>query len=254
MQIGGFGFLQDYDKIRAAGFDFAELDMPELEQLSEKEFLLFRNHVEKCSLPVLNGARILPVKDPLIFVPGFQEATLAPYLEATCKRSAQIGIKKITFGNGKARWRINKYSNEQEIIFIHFLRMLCEIAGENNLEVLIEPLGPKYSNYINTLPEAAAIIERTNMPNLFTMADLRHLVGSEEPFEDITKYKDIIRHIHIDYPLSYPERKWPNIHDDYDYAPFFEQLKDYNETMTVEAEIPEDWVSASIAIQELLTT
>ena len=35
MKLGGFGRIADYDAIRAAGFDYAELDLPELEELSD---------------------------------------------------------------------------------------------------------------------------------------------------------------------------------------------------------------------------
>ena len=34
MKIGGFGRIADYEKIKAAGFDYAELELPEIEELS----------------------------------------------------------------------------------------------------------------------------------------------------------------------------------------------------------------------------
>ena len=253
MIIGGFGFIRDYDEIKDARFDYAQLDMPELEQLSENAFSRFQEHVTESSFAVPTGARILPTTEPLFFVPGFKDISLVPYLKSSCKKSAKIGIKKILFGNGKARWLINDDSIKQEKIFINFLRMLCEIAGENGQEVLIEPLGPKYSNYINTLAEAAVVIDKVDMSNSYTMADLRHLVWSRESFENITKYRDIIHHIHIDYPLSFPERKYPDVNDDYDYAPFFNELKGYNGTLTIEADVPDDWNQAGNKAKELLS-
>ena len=33
MKLGGFGRIGDYTKIKAAGYDYAELDMPEIEAL-----------------------------------------------------------------------------------------------------------------------------------------------------------------------------------------------------------------------------
>ena len=105
----------------------------------------------------------------------------------------------------------------------------------------------------NVLLFAARVIDAANMPNLFVMADLRHFVWSEEPFEDIVRYKDLVRHIHVDYPLSYPERKYPNVRDDYDYAPFFRQLRDYGGRLTIEADIPADWNRAGTDARELLS-
>ena len=138
--------------------------------------------------------------------------------------------------------------------FLPFLRMACDIAGENGQELLMEPLGPKYSNYINTLPEAARVIDAADMPNLFSMADLRHMVWAEEPFEDISRYRAIVHHVHVDYPLSYPERRYPNVRDGYDYAPFFSQLTGYDGTLTIEADFPTDWISAGKDGRELLQT
>lgn len=252
MKLGGFGFIKDYDEIKKAGFDYAELDMPEIEALNDGEFAAFQDHVKEMAFPIPTGARILPVKEPLFFVPGYQETSLEPYLKSSCKRSGALGVKTIMFGNGKARWLVDEDSIKKEHIFINFLRMLCEIAGEHGQEVLIEPLGPKYSNYINTVPDAARVIEAANMPNLFAMADIRHFVWNKEPFEDVVQYQDIVRHIHVDYPLSYPERKYPSVRDDYDYAPFFEQLKDYDGTLTIEADVPEDWMSAGKDAREFL--
>ena len=254
MKLGGFGFLKDFDEIRRAGFDYAELDMPEIEALSEQDYDAFRAHVEETAFPIPTGARILPVTEPLFFVPGFKEAELAPYLKSTCERSARLGVRAILFGNGKARWLIDDDSIQGEQVFVSFLRMLCEIAGEREQQILIEPLGPKYSNYINTLPEAARVIQLVDMPNLFAMADIRHFVWSKEPFEDIVKYGEIVRHIHVDYPLSYPERRYPNVRDGYDYAPFFAQLRDYDGALTVEADIPTNWLSAGKDARELLKT
>ena len=252
IRLGGLGLCKDYDAIREAGFDYAELDMPEIEALKESEYEAFRAHVQETGFPVPTGARILPVAEPLIFVPGFRETDLEAYLRSSCRKNAGIGIRTILLGNGKARWLIDEDSIKNEQVFIRFLRRLCEIAGENGQEVLIEPLGPKYSNYMNTVPEAARIAALTDMPNLGVMADIRHFVWSNEPFSDIPKYRDLVRHIHVDYPLSYPERKYPCVRDDYDYGPFFEQLKDYDSTLTIEADIPEDWNAAGRDARELL--
>lgn len=103
-----------------------------------------------------------------------------------------------------------------------------------------------YSNYINTLPEAVQAILEAGMTNLFTMADLRHMVRAKELFSDIVSCADYVRHIHVDYPLSYPDRPFPKAEDDFDYTGFLDAIKEsgYQDTVTVEADIPEDWERA----------
>ena len=252
MKLGGFGFIRDYDAIRQAGFDYAELDMPEIEALSDGDFDAFLAHVQETGFPIPTGARILPITEPTFFVPGFKETDLRPYLESSCAKSAKAGIQKILFGNGKARWLIDDDSIRHEQVFISFMRMLCEIAGEHGQQILIEPLGPKYSNYMNTLPEAARVIKAVDMPNLGAMADLRHFVWSGEPFEDIRTYRDIVGHFHIDFPLSWPARLWPSVRDSYNYGAYLGYLKDGDVTLTVESDIPEDWMAAGRDARELI--
>lgn len=254
MKVGGFGKLEDYDKIREAGFDYAELDMPQIEELDEASFEKFCAHVQETGFPVPTGARILPITDPIFFVPGYDEKQLEGYLRSTCARSARIGIRKILFGNGKARWLVDENALSREQTFINFMRMLCEIAGENGQEILIEPLGPKYSNYMNTVPQALVTVEKVNMPNLSVMADLRHFIWSGEPLEDIGRYSSRIGHYHVDFPLSWPERRYPSADDGYNYGAFLAQIKNLGEdvTLTVEADIPEDWNQAGRQIKELL--
>ncbi len=254
MKLGGFGFLKDYEKIGAAGYDFAELDVPEIEALEEKEFERLCETVRTGKAPVLIGARLFPIAEPLFFTRDFVPTRLAPYLERACKRTKALGIQKVVLGNGKARSLLTVEDRKKEEVFLQLLRMTAEIAGASGQELILEPLGPKYSNYINTIPEAVSMIERTGMENIFTMADLRHMYWAEEPFSDLLDNVFYIHHIHIDYPLSYPERKYPDKKDDYDYSAFCNALKKsgYHDTLTVEADIPTDWVAAGQKAREVL--
>ncbi len=246
MKLGGFGHIADYEKIHAAGFDFAELDVPEIEALPEEEFQILCGKVRESGFPVLTGSRALPIADPWFFTDRFSMEEYNTYLENACRRAGMIGMKCIIIGNGKARMLLDETSAGKEKRFIDFMRMFAGIAAKNHLEVILEPLGPKYSNYINTLPEAVRVIREIGMPNVFTMADLRHVVWAKESFEDIVTYVDHIHHIHVDYPLSWPERPFPTAEDDYDYTDFLSAIKrsGYQGTLTIEADIPKDWSTA----------
>lgn len=258
MKLGGFGRIAAYDSIRQAGFEYAELDIPEIGAMSEKEFCVFSEKVHEAGFPVLTGARALPATEPLFFTDHFCAMDFRGYLENICRRANLLGMGKVILGNGKARQLLDETSISKEHLFIDFMRMFSEIAGNSDVEVILEPLGPKYSNYINTLPEAVRIIHEVNMPNLFTMADLRHLFWAKEPLTDIALYVDYIHHIHVDYPVSYPARPFPQVEDDFDYTEFLDVLKKsgYQDTLTVEADIPEDWnrayADAAAVLKEVL--
>lgn len=246
MKLGGFGRIADYDNIKAAGFDYAELDIPEIVELTEDEFEAFCEKVKREDFPVLTGARALPVAEPWFFTEQFSMEEYRDYMIQACARAKRLGIKKIILGNGKARWLPGKNDRRLEHNFIDLLRFFAETAKEQGIEMILEPLGPDYSNYINTLPEAEQAVQATGSSNLFIMADLRHLYRGDEPYEDVVKCAGLLHHVHVDYPETFPARPFPTEEDGFDYAPFLSAVKrsGYNDTLTIEADIPDDWAAA----------
>lgn len=246
MKIGGFGRIADYEKIQAAGFDYAELDLPEIEELSDAAFEAFCERVRQAGFPVLTGSRALPIGEPWFFTEEFSLDAYRDYMVKACARAQKLGIQKIIIGNGKARWLLNEASIEKEGNFIALLSLFAQICDEKGIEMILEPLGPEYSNYINTLPEAVRVVKAAGNRNLFIMADLRHLYRGGESYEDIVTCADYLHHVHIDYPKVFPQRLFPTAEDGFDYAPFLDAVKraGYEDTLTIEADIPADWTGA----------
>ena len=254
MKIGGFGHINDYSQISAAGYDFAELDIPEIASLSFSELKTLK-HKLKSGVPVLIASRLLPVTEPLFFKIGFEPEFLRSYLEEACQKTAELGVRAVILGNGKARSMLSQSDYQREDIFLEALNLMAEVAAQNRQELILEPLGPRYSNYINTVEQAVQVIQKTGKDNIFTMADIRHMVGSKDTFDNIERYIPYIHHLHIDYPLSYPERLYPSVEDDYDYSGFLDAIKKsgYDGTLTVEADIPDNWQEAYDKLEKLLT-
>lgn len=246
MKIGGFGRIADYEKIKAAGFDYAELDLPEIEELSNEAFEAFCEKVKQENFPVLTGARALPIAEPWFFTDRFSLEEYRDYMVKACARAKRLGIQKIIIGNGKARWLLDETSMQKESNFIELLSLFSKICGENGIEMILEPLGPDYSNYINTLPEAVRVVKAAGNDNLFIMADLRHLYRGGESFEDIVDCVDYLHHVHIDYPETFPARPFPTAEDGFDYALFLDAVKrsGYDDTLTIEADVPDNWNDA----------
>lgn len=246
MKIGGFGHIADYEKIQAAGFDYAELDLPEIEALSEDDFEAFCLKVAQTGFPVLTGARALPIAAPWFFTEDFSLETYQSYMKKACKRAGRLGIQKIIIGNGKARWLIDEHSIQKERNFIDLLALFSDCCAENGVELILEPLGPDYSNYINTLPDAVRVVKEVGKPNLFMMADLRHMVRGDETYDHIAQCAEYLRHFHMDNPKRFPERPWPDASDGFDYMPFLNAIKAIapEGTLTVEADAPGNWNAA----------
>lgn len=246
MKIGGFGHIEDYEKIQAAGFDYAELDIPEIEELSDGDFEAFCKKVETVGFPVLTGARALPAAEAWFFTEKFSLETYRDFIVRACARAKRLGIQKIIIGNGKARWLLNEDSIQMEQNFIDLLKLYARACADNGIEMILEPLGPDYSNYINTLPEAVRVVKAAGNENLFIMADLRHLYRGGESYEDIVDCAKYLHHVHIDYPETFPARPFPTADDGFDYAPFLDAVRraGYDDTLTIEADIPANWTEA----------
>jgi sugar phosphate isomerase/epimerase len=112
----------------------------------------------------------------------------------------------------------------------------------------------KYSNYLNTFPQVAEMLDRVNMPNASLMADFRHMVWNEENFQNLSACRKYLNHVHMDFPLTWPERPYLKADDEYNYQSFLEALKQsaYNDTLTIEADIPKDWKQAHAQAVEVL--
>ena len=82
MKLGGFGKIVDYENIRLSDFDYAELDIPEIEAMTEREFCVFKDKVRETAFPVLTGARALPVAEPLFFTDHFRAIDFREYPQA----------------------------------------------------------------------------------------------------------------------------------------------------------------------------
>lgn len=153
------------------------------------------------------------------------------------RRVKELGCTMIPFGAGKCRsipQNADPEAAKEKNAFI--VRSFSSLLEEYDIHLVVEPLGPPNSNYLNTLAETNIFLKEVNHPNCSAMCDLRHMHKSNEPVSQIQKYRSIIKHAHIDYPRGV-ERFFPSPEDDFDYLPYFKSLHNagYQKILTVEA-------------------
>ena len=238
IRLGCFGLvLGDEKLIRDAGYKVAEFHVA---RIMEPDGALFGEIKKRfidtgLEFDVFDNPTPLPVS---ICAPEFDLDQWREYILIACERCSQLGCTKYVFGNGKGR----SLPAESDIPAARarldqFIDMLCDVSVQFGITVMIEPLGKEFSNIFNTLEECITAIKYYGKKNLSSLADLRHLIKLDIPAE-IRKYSEYISHVHIDYPYSaVPDRVFPSIDDDYDYAPFFDVLEEigYNGIISVEA-------------------
>lgn len=240
MSLGCFGFIKDLDDISAAGYDCAELHVKEIMSFDDAEYESALARLKSCGIPAPVFDNPIPL-DCRVADPSFDLDYYRDYLNKAADRCAEMGARYFVFGNGKAR----SLPAEGDVAgaaakFDEFFSMLLDITAERNITVLIEPLGKKLSNIVNSLPEALKFIRKYSRPNLKTFVDYRYMVELDRPLAEIGEYEPYIRHVHLDNPATvFPERVVPRIGDGFDYAPFLNMLKSisYKEIISIEASV-----------------
>ena len=231
--------LNEIDKAVKEGFDCAQLTIELIMNLNEEEFTHKKEYLLQTGLLFEVFTEPLP---PEVFVTqkGFNVYVWTVYLKKALQRISGLGCRKLCWSNGKARI----LPEEGEIMdakeqFMQFLFMFCEMANNYGINILIEPLGSKQTNFLNKMEEIKDFIPLINQNNLFSMISLRELEHINLEIKNIIHYKEIIKQVRVENPLtSYLNRTSPRPGDGYDYQPFFQALRDmdYSEVVT----LPED--------------
>ena len=187
------------DLLAENGYDFAELTVQFLTQLTDEEFQQAKKVIQQSPLdiPVCNS--FIPPQLKVVG-PTVSFADLDTYLELAMKRVHEIGGKQIIFGSGGARNIPEEFSTAEAYEQITQFLSRCETYGAKyGITIAIEPLNKAESNIINTVKEAISLAEEVNLPHIKVLADSYHMDLENESFTFLTQgIKDgWISHVHI---------------------------------------------------------
>lgn len=237
--------LSAVDQAASDGFDSVQLTVGLLVDLSETQFIRQKDHFVKSGLAFEVCAAPLPV-DVRVTQKGFNLYIWTEYLKKAVQRLAELGCRKLAWSDGRARvlpWEGEVMSLKEQLL--QFLFMFCEVAGHYDITVLVEPLGPRRTNFLNTMEEIDDFIPLVGKKNLSSMISLRELTEIGLATADFTHYKHLISHVQMENPLSaVGVRLCPRQGDGYEYRPFLRALHDmdYNGVIT----LPDDTDNAGL--------
>ncbi len=116
---------------------------------------------------------------------------------------AELGGRTLVHGSPGQRMVVGDHAAASDRA-AELLSRVAEEAGRAGVVYCIEPLTPKETNFINTIAEAAELVEKVGSPFFRTMLDTRAASGAEEESvpELINKWvsNGMIRHVHLNDP------------------------------------------------------
>ena len=87
---------------------------------------------------------------------------------------------------------------ETEELAVHAFRELADYGAPKNVKIALETVTIMQTNFINTLAEAADMVDRVNRPNFRLMMDVFHLnLEEKDLYEAIRKYSPYNIHVHL---------------------------------------------------------
>jgi sugar phosphate isomerase/epimerase len=126
-----------------------------------------------------------------------QQKTVA-YLDRLIDFCGDLGGSYMIFGSPKQRNTKGISVEQAKKYFADGLSAVANHAQQRDIEILIEPLGKRTTDVINTLAEASEMAKRINHPAIKMMFDFNNTVDETEPFDVLLrKYYKNIHHVHV---------------------------------------------------------
>lgn len=214
--------LKNLEPAKAAGFEYVELGATEIAGLSDEDFAAAAARIKALGIatPVANLflPATLKVTGPDINV----DAQMA-HVKKAFARLAQLGTGIVVFGSGGARRVPDGFARDEAYKqLVDFGRRAAREAANHKITIAIEPLRRQETNIINTAGEGLELVKAIDHPNFQLMIDFYHLASEKEDPEIVIRAKDHLRHLHFANPTG---RVFPLKWEEFDYAPFFANLK-----------------------------
>lgn len=202
IDIGCCGTTHTYLAIKNMGYDYIELSGRQIMSLSDAEFEDFLQLYKKIGFPCRGFNDYCGAQTPIVGEGSGSQAVLE-YAEKICRRGGALGIKTIGIGAPSARTLPEGYLMEQaDKEMAAFLKMICPIAAEYGITILLEAVHAHMCNYLTLTPQAAKMVQNLAIPNLAMVLDYYHAMVMGEDLHSLTEFIPLVRHLHFSTDLE----------------------------------------------------
>jgi len=120
------------------------------------------------------------------------------YFDQLIDFCGDLGGEVMIFGSPKQRNAQGIPVEEARKYFAEGLAKVADHARQRDIRILIEPLGHRVTDVVNTLAEALEVAQQVNHPAVDIMFDFNNTVDETEPFDTLLrKFYKHIHHIHV---------------------------------------------------------
>lgn len=222
--------LSDITQAKEQGFQIVQLPVEAIMKLDQSDFREIKQSLLRTGLSFEVFESPLP-EGVSTTERGFNIYSWIEYLKETIARIAALGCKTLVWGDGKAR--ILPEDGEVTAIkenFNQFLFMLAEIAEKYGIVFCLEPLGPRETNFLNSMKEVVGVINSIGKKNLAIMISSNDIAEIGTNASEIDFYRNLIAHTYLNFPREAQRQacKEPAFRyspDIQNYIPFFSILK-----------------------------
>jgi sugar phosphate isomerase/epimerase len=233
VQVGLCTPLRNIEAAKAAGFDYLELGTAEIAALADADFEKAVADIKQLGLPIPATNLFLPATLKVTGPQIDREQQMA-YVRKAFDRLSRLGTQIVVFGSGGARRVPDGFAKDEAFKqLVEFGRRIAPEARTRGITVVIEPLRREETNIINSAAEGLALVEAIGDPNFQLMIDFYHLASEREDPAIVLRANQHIRHLHMANPQG---RVYPLEWEEYDYAPFFANLRKigYDKRISIE--------------------
>jgi len=233
VQVGLCTPLRNIEAAKAAGFDYLELGTSEIAGLADADFEKAVADLKQLGLPVPATNLFLPATLK-VTGPEIDRDQQMTYVRKAFDRLSRLGTQIVVFGSGGARRVPDGFAREDAFKqLVDFGRRAAAEARTRGMTIAVEPLRREETNIINSAAEGLELVEAIGDPNFQLMIDFYHLASEREDPSIVLRANQHIRHLHMANPKG---RVYPAEWEEFDYAPFFANLKKigYDKRISIE--------------------
>jgi sugar phosphate isomerase/epimerase len=197
MKIGWCADLREAALLQRLGFDFIELPLAVFDLEDRARIDTAKTAVAAAPLPTTAFNQFFPRGLSLVGK-EIDADRVRNYLSAAAEVLHHARATVVVLGSASSRHVPDGFEQVQaEDQFLRALSWCADALKGSGIQVAIEPLNRRESNFINSVAAGVRFAQRINRPEIRVLADFYHMDEENEPLDTLRDYAPWLAHIHL---------------------------------------------------------